>query len=89
MELREVNQMHVKKFNNLESERSKLIEKIKCLEDKLIESQMQLENFANDKLVQMLKGQKCSSDKTGLGFDKYDASSSNIVSISKTIFCEA
>jgi len=55
----------------------------------LIESQMQLENFANDKLVQMLKGQKCSSDKTGLGFDKYDASSSNIVSISKTIFCEA
>jgi len=76
----------VKKLNNLESERSKLIEKIKCLEDKLMESQMQLENFSNDKLVQMLKGQKCSSDKTGLGFDKSVSSSSNIVSTSKTVF---
>jgi hypothetical protein len=86
MELREVNKLHVKNLNNLESERSKLIEKIKCLEDKLTESQMQLENFSKDKLVQMLKGQKCSYDKTDLGFDIYVASSSNIVSTSKTIF---
>jgi len=48
MALREVNQLHMKKLNNLESERSKLIEKI-----------------SNDKLVQMLKGQKCSFDQTG------------------------
>jgi hypothetical protein len=65
MALREVNQLHVKKLNNLESERSKLIEKIICLEDELIESQMQLEKISNDKLVQMLKGQKCSFDQTG------------------------
>jgi hypothetical protein len=65
MALREVNQLHMKKLNNLESERSKLIEKIICLEDELIESQMQLEKISNDKLVQMLKGQKCSFDHTG------------------------
>jgi len=37
-ELREVNKQHVKKLNDFEIERSKLIEKIKCLEDDLIES---------------------------------------------------
>jgi hypothetical protein len=47
---------------------------------------MQLEIFSNDRLVQMLKGQKCSSDKTGLGFDKFVAYSSHIASTSKAIF---
>jgi hypothetical protein len=70
MELREVNQQNVQKLTLFEMERSKMIEKIKCLEEELIESQVQLEKFSNDKLVQMLKGQKCSSDKTSLGFDK-------------------
>jgi TolA-binding protein len=55
--LREVNKQHVKKLNDFEIEINKLIEKIKCLEDDLIESQMQLEKFSSDKLVQMLKGQ--------------------------------
>jgi hypothetical protein len=59
MKLRELNQQNVQKLNLFEIERSKLIEKIKCLEDELIESQMQLEKFSNDKMVQMLKGQKC------------------------------
>jgi hypothetical protein len=86
MKLRELNQQNVQKLNLFEIERSKLIEKIKCLEDELIESQMQLEKFSNDKLVQMLKGQKCSSDKTGLGFDKFAGSSSHIPSTSKTVF---
>jgi len=65
MELREVHQQNVQKLTLF-----KMIEKIKCLEEELIESQVQLEKFSNDKLVQMLKGQKCSSDKTSLGFDK-------------------
>jgi hypothetical protein len=47
---------------------------------------MQLEKFSNDKLVQMLEGQKCSSDKTCQGFDKFAASTSHIASSSKTIF---
>jgi hypothetical protein len=37
-ELREVNKRHVKRLNEFEIERSRLIEKVKCLEDKLIES---------------------------------------------------
>jgi hypothetical protein len=85
-ELREVNKQHVKRLNDLEIERSKLIEKIKCLEDELIESQMQLEKFSSDKLVQMLKGQKCAYDQTGLGFDKFAASSSQLASTSKIVF---
>jgi hypothetical protein len=63
-----------------------LIKKIKCLEDDLIEQQMQLKKFSNDKLAQMLKGQKCSSDKSCLGFYKFAASSSHIASTSKTVF---
>jgi hypothetical protein len=47
---------------------------------------MQLEKISSNKLVQMLKGQKCSFDKIGLEFDKFAASSSNIASTSKTIF---
>jgi hypothetical protein len=46
---------------------------------------MQLEKFSSDKFVQMLKGQK-RSDKSGLGFDKFAASSSHVASTSKTFF---
>lgn len=88
-ELREVNKQLVKRLNDFEIERCKLIKKIKCLEDELIESQMQLEKFSSDKLVQMLKGQKCASDETGLGFDKFAASSSHIASTSKTVFVKS
>jgi hypothetical protein len=74
----------VQKLNLYEIERGRQIEKIKSLEDELFESLVQLEKFSNDKLVQMLKGQKWSFDNSGLGFNKFDAS--NIVSTSKTIF---
>jgi hypothetical protein len=84
MELKEVNQNNVQKLILYETERSKQIERIRSLENELIESQVQLEKFSNDKLVQMLKGQKCSSDKTCLGFDK--SVFSNIAFSSKTIF---
>jgi vacuolar-type H+-ATPase subunit I/STV1 len=84
MELKEVNQNNVQKLILYETERNKQIERIRSLENELIESQVQLEKFSNDKLVQMLKGQKCSSDKTCLGFDKSIVS--NIAFSSKTIF---
>jgi hypothetical protein len=45
-----------------------------------------LETISGDKIVQMLKGQKCSSDKSGLGFDKFVASSSHVASNSKIVF---
>jgi hypothetical protein len=63
-----------------------LIEKVKCLEDKLNESHRHLEKISSNKLVQMLNGQKCSYDKSGLGFDKFPASSSHDVSTSRNVF---
>jgi hypothetical protein len=63
-----------------------LIEKVKCLEDELIELQSHLKKISNDKLVQMLNDQKYSSDKYGLGFDKFPASSSHDVSTSRNVF---
>jgi hypothetical protein len=83
MKSREINQENVQKLSIYETGRSKQIERIKNLEDELIESQLQLERFSYDKLIQMLKGRKHSSDKSGLGFDKYVAS--NIASSSKTV----
>jgi predicted nuclease with TOPRIM domain len=65
-ELREVNKQHVKRLNEFEIERSRLIEKVKCLEDELIESQRHLKQISGDKFVQMLKAQKCSFAKSGL-----------------------
>jgi hypothetical protein len=60
----------VLELNLLKTKKSTFIDKIKGLEDKLVEAQVQLEKYTNNKLAQMLKGQKCSSDKTGLGFVK-------------------
>jgi hypothetical protein len=45
--------------------------------------------FSHDKLVQILSDQKCSSHKTGLGFDKFAASSLHVVSTSKTLFVKS
>jgi predicted nuclease with TOPRIM domain len=42
-ELRGVNKEHDKRFNEFEIERSKLIEKVKCLEDELNESHRHLD----------------------------------------------
>jgi hypothetical protein len=83
--LRDLNKHHLKRLNEFEIEISKLIEKVKCLEDELSESQSHLKKFSNDKLVQMLNDQKCHFDKFGLGFDKF-ATSSHDASTSRTMF---
>jgi cob(I)alamin adenosyltransferase len=44
-ELRDLNKLHVKRLNEFEIERSKLIEKVKCFEDELSESQCHLKFF--------------------------------------------
>jgi uncharacterized coiled-coil DUF342 family protein len=67
-ELRDLNKQNVKRLNEFESERSQLIENVKCLEDELNESQSHLNFFSNDKLVKLLNDQKCSFDKSSLGF---------------------
>jgi hypothetical protein len=88
MKLREVNQMNVLELNLLKTEKNTFIDKIKGLEDKLVEAQVQLEKYTDSKLAQMLKGQKCSFDKIGLGFVKIVSISnvSNIASSSKIVF---
>jgi len=84
MKLRESNQKKVMSLNTMKIERDTLLQLITDLEDKLIDAQLQLEKFSNNKLAQMLTGQKCSSDKTDLGFVATD--SYNIASTSRIVF---
>jgi hypothetical protein len=56
---------------------------VQDLEEKLLETQLQLERVTDEKLTRMLSIQKSPNDKTGLG---YVAPSSNIPSSSKTVF---
>jgi hypothetical protein len=57
--------------------------KIQDLEEKLLETQLQLERVTDEKLTHMLSIQKSPTDKTRL---RYVASASNIPSTSKTVF---
>jgi len=74
-------------MNTMKTERDTLLQKITDLEDKLMDAQLQLEKFSDNKIAQMLTGQKCSSDKTGLGYVATD--SSNIASTSRTVFVKS
>jgi hypothetical protein len=60
-----------------------LLLKIQKLEEKLLETQLQLERVTDEKLTRMLSIQKSPHDKSGLG---YVAPSSNIPLSSKTVF---
>lgn len=84
MKLRESNQKKVMKMNTMKTERDTLLQKITNLEDKLMDAQLQLEKFSDNKLAQMLTGQKFSSNKTSLGYVTTD--SSNIAFTSRTVF---
>jgi hypothetical protein len=81
--LREGRKQQVNDLNSLHTEKSSLLLKIQELEEKLLETQLQLERVTNEKLTRMLSIQKRPHDKTGLG---YVASSSDIPSSSKTVF---
>jgi hypothetical protein len=50
-----------------------------------MDAQLQLEKFSHNKLAEVLTGQKCSSDKIGLGYVA-TTDTSNIASTSKTVF---
>jgi hypothetical protein len=81
--LREGRKQQVNDLNSLHTEKSSLLLKIQELEEKLLETQLQLERVTDEKLTRMLSIQKSPYDKTGLG---YVASSSDIPSSSKTVF---
>jgi hypothetical protein len=81
--LREGRKQHLYDLNNLQTEKSSLLLRIQELEEKLLETQLQLESVTDKKLTRMMLIQKSPTDKTGLG---YVAPSSDAPSTSKTVF---
>jgi hypothetical protein len=70
----------------LQTEKSSLLLKIQDLEDKLMDTQLQLERVTNEKLTHMLSIQKSPIDKTRL---RYVVSTSDIPSTSKIVFVKS
>jgi hypothetical protein len=81
--LREGRKQHLHDLNSLQTEKSSLLRKIQELEEKLLETQLQLERVTDEKLTHMLSIQKSPTDKTGLG---YVAPPTDTPSTSRTIF---
>jgi len=83
LKLRETCKQHIHELNSMQTEKSSLVLKIQDLEEKLLETQLQLEKVTDEKLTHMLSIQKSPTDKTGL---EHVASSSDIPSSSKAVF---
>jgi hypothetical protein len=81
--LREGCKQYLYDLNSLRTEKSSLLLRIQKLEEKLLETQLQLERVIDEKLTHMLSIQKSPTDKTGL---EYVAPSSDAPSTSKTVF---
>jgi len=81
--LREGRKQHIHDLNSLQTEKSSLLRKIQELEEKLLETQLQLERVTDEKLTHMLSIQKSPTNKTGLG---YVAPAFDSPSTSKTVF---
>jgi hypothetical protein len=81
--LREGLKQHLHDLNSLQTEKSSLLRKIQELEEKLVETQLQLERVTNEKLTHKLSIQKTLTDKTGLG---YVAPPTYTPSTSRTVF---
>jgi hypothetical protein len=67
----------------LQTEKSSLLLRIQELEEKLLETQLQLERVTDEKLTHMLSIQKSPTDKIGLG---YVAPPTDTPSTSKIVF---
>jgi hypothetical protein len=81
--LKDGHKQHIQDLNSLQTEKSSLLSKIQELEEKLLETHLQLEIVTDEKLTHMLSIQKSATDKTGLG---YVAPPSDTPSTSKTVF---
>jgi hypothetical protein len=81
--LREGRKQEIHDLNSLQTKKSSLLCKIQELEEKLLETQLQLERVTNEKLTHMLSIQKSPTDKTSL---EYVAPPSDIPSTSRTVF---
>jgi hypothetical protein len=81
--LMEGRKQHIHDLNSLQTEKSSLMRKIQELQEKLLETQLQLERATDEKLTHMLSIQKSPTDKTEL---RYVAPTSDIPSTSRTVF---
>jgi hypothetical protein len=81
--LREGRKQHLHDLNSLQTEKSSLLQKTQELEEKLIETHLQLERVSDEKLTHMLSIQKSPTDKIGLG---YVAPSTDTPSTSRIVF---
>jgi hypothetical protein len=84
LKLKEKHQQQVQELNSLKTEKSTMLVKIQELEEKLLETQLQLERVTNEKLTHMLSIQKCPTDTTELGY--VAPSTSNTHSTFKDVF---
>jgi hypothetical protein len=84
LKLREKYKQQIVELNSLRIEKASMLIKINYLEERLLETQLQLERVLDEKITHMLSIQKCPTDKTGLRYvppSIYDTAST-----SKTIF---
>jgi chromosome segregation ATPase len=81
--LREGRKQNLHDLNSLQTERSSLLLRIQELEEKLLQTQLQLERVTNENLTRKLSIQKSPTNKTGLG---YVAPPTDTPSTSKTVF---
>jgi hypothetical protein len=81
--LREGRKQHIHDLNSWQTKKSSLLHKIQDLEEKLLETQLQLERVTDEKLTRMLSIHKSPTNKNGLG---YVAPSSDTPSTSSTVF---
>jgi hypothetical protein len=81
--LREKYKQQVLELNSLRTEKTTMLIKINDLEERLLETQLQLERVFDEKLIHMLSIQKCPTDKIGLG---YAPPTSDTPSTFQTIF---
>jgi hypothetical protein len=84
LKLREKYKQQVLELNSLRSEKTSMLIKINDLEERLLETQLQLKRVLDEKFTHMLSIQKYPTDKTGLGY--VPTSISDTPSTSKTIF---
>jgi hypothetical protein len=87
LKLREKYKQQVLELNNLRIEKTTILIKINDLEERLLETQLQLERVSDEKLTHMLSIQKCPIDKTGLEYVPH--STSDTPSTSQTIFVKS
>jgi hypothetical protein len=68
LKLMEKYRQQVLELNSLRTKKTTMLIKINDLEERLLETQLQLERVLDEKLIHMLSIQKCPTNKTRLGY---------------------